>query len=90
MGSMLRNIMDSDSGAIVVSIMLGLGLAAVFRTACKGGRCVVVNGPPMSDVRDKVYRLDDKCYRYTPYVVPCENAQQVSSSTPASPQPAVS
>jgi hypothetical protein len=68
---MLKGIMDRESGAIVVSIMLGLGLAAVFRAACKGGRCVVIKGPPISQIRDTVYRIDDRCYKYTPFVVPC-------------------
>ena len=67
----LKDITGSDVGAILISILLGLGLAALFRKACSDGRCVVVQGPDPREVSKNVYKVAEDCYTYTPYVAPC-------------------
>ena len=68
---MLGEIMKTEAGRVIVSIILGLGLAAMFRDVCKEGRCVVVKGPPAAATRDQIYQVGDECYRYTPRIVKC-------------------
>lgn len=68
---MIRNIMQNEAGAIVVSVLLGLGLAALFRSACTGNNCIVIQGPDPAEVSKHVYKVKDGCYTYTPYVTPC-------------------
>ena len=63
--------LNTREGGMIVSVILGLGLAAVFRQACQGNSCVVLRSPPMKQVRDSVYQVEDKCYRYQPQVVQC-------------------
>ena len=72
---MIRDIMSSDGGAIVVSVILGLGLAALFRKACDGPGCLVIHGPNPKDVEKYVYKIKDDCFKYTPYVTPCVGSQ---------------
>ena len=67
----IKDIMESETGAIIVSIILGLGLAAMFRRACAGGNCIVIKGPNPRDVEGSVYKVKDDCYTYKPYVAPC-------------------
>jgi hypothetical protein len=80
----LRRVLDTDFGSVLISIIIGLGLAAAFRQVCTDSKCVVIKGPPVSEVQDTRYRIGDKCYRYTPYVVPCRGP---SSSAPPPGQP---
>jgi hypothetical protein len=56
----------------VVSGIIGLGLALLFRSACKGAQCVVVKAPPVAELSKYHYKIDSDCYKYTPYVVPCK------------------
>lgn len=63
--------LTSHAGSIIVSIVLGLGLAAVFRRACKGKHCVVVKAPPRHETHDFCYKIDRACYRYRPRAIPC-------------------
>lgn len=72
--SPVETVLTSPAGSIVVSILLGLGLAAVFRKACKGKHCVVVKAPPRRETDDYCYKVDQDCYRYSPRVTPCEPA----------------
>ena len=68
----VRKIMQDDVGSMVVSVILGLGLAALFQRACKGDACRVIKAPKMSEVQRHVYQVDaDSCYKYTPEVIPC-------------------
>lgn len=64
-------LLKSHEGKIVVSVILGFGLATLFRKICKGTTCIVVKGPKISEVDKYFYKVEDKCFKYTPYVSPC-------------------
>jgi hypothetical protein len=69
---MINRILEHPVGSVVVSIILGLGLAALFRKACTDNRCIVIKGPPVKEIQQFHYKLNDDCYKYEPYVVDCE------------------
>lgn len=71
MGS-INKLLDSKSGAIIISIILGLGLAALFRQACKDKQCIVIKGPSIDEVTNFYYKINDDCYKYTPVVTECD------------------
>ena len=54
------------------SIMLGLGMASIFRQVCKDDKCRIVKGPDIKELERNMYRIDDKCYRYKPSVTMCD------------------
>lgn len=56
----------STSGKVIISIILGLGLAAVFRQTCEGRECVVLRGPKMEEIEDKYIKYGNKCYKFKP------------------------
>lgn len=67
----LNKIMNTEFGAITISVLLGLGLAALFRSACKDGKCVVIESPPAEDTDKYFYKIDSDCYKYTPVAAKC-------------------
>jgi hypothetical protein len=73
---MIKNIMEDRTGSIVISVILGLGLAALFRRACTGGSCVVIKAPKADELNKFYYKVDSDCYKYTPYVVDCGQNEQ--------------
>jgi hypothetical protein len=78
--NMIKDVLKTETGSKIISIILGLGLAAMFRKVCSKGTCVVIKGPSLKDVEQYHYKIKEDCYKYTPYVVSCENAsgEQVS------------
>jgi hypothetical protein len=68
---LVRKVLHDDLGSIVISVILGLGLAALFRRACTGDHCVVVKSPSLAEVSKHFYKVDADCFKYTPQVVPC-------------------
>ena len=66
------DILNSSSGQIMISIIWGLGLAAVFRKACVGRNCIVIKGPNPNKIQKQVFKYDGKCYKFIPYATKCE------------------
>lgn len=56
---------------IVISIILGLGLASILRPACGGDDCIIVKGPSLKEISKQIYKIDDKCYSYKPLATHC-------------------
>jgi len=57
--------------AALLSFFIGFGIAAMFRPMCSGSDCLVLHGPPVKDVINKVYQMGEKCVEFTTEVVPC-------------------
>lgn len=75
---MVKKIMQDKFGSIVISVILGLGLAAMFRRACAGDSCVVIKPPDQKEVTDHVFKIEQSCFRYTPNVVPCKRVPKTT------------
>ena len=67
-------LMETPWIAAVVSFLIGFGIAAMFRPMCRGSDCLVLHGPPVKDVVDKVYQMGEKCVEFTTEVVTCPAA----------------
>lgn len=63
--------------AALVSFLIGFGIAAMFRPLCNGADCLVVHGPPVKDVIDKVYQMGEKCVEFTTEVVECPTTEPI-------------
>lgn len=68
---MITEILDSKIGQIVISIILGLGLATIFRKVCTGNSCVVIKSPSSEDINKYYYKINQDCFKYNPVPVPC-------------------
>lgn len=70
----VKGLLNSRVGNIFISILLGLGLAAVFRRVCKDNRCIVIKGPNMKEVSKYTYKVNEDCFKYTPVFTECSTA----------------
>jgi hypothetical protein len=57
--------------ATLISFIIGFGIAAIFRPLCKGPECLIIRGPPVSDIRGAVYMFGTKCVEFIPKPVVC-------------------
>jgi len=55
----LERFVHSSTGRIIMSILLGIGLATLFRSVCKGKNCRIVAAPPMEELDDQIYKFDE-------------------------------
>ena len=68
----MLGLLDTKWGAFLFSFILGLGLAALFRKVCKGRSCIIMRGPKPAEMHNKIYKFDNKCYKYTAANTQCK------------------
>lgn len=77
MGVNFGKFVHSETGKIIMSILLGLGLASLFRTICKDNNCLVFHAPPLDDFKDKIYKSNGKCVKYGPVATKCSTNSKI-------------
>ena len=68
----MSRVMNSNVGAIIISAILGLGLASLFRKVCRDRNCIIIKGPPLKKIKNKIFKFDNKCYTYEPVATSCK------------------
>lgn len=71
---MIEGLLNNRSGRLIISALLGLGIASLFRRSCKGSRCVVVRAPEPEQVEGHIFKYDDICYKFVPMAVSCPDS----------------
>jgi hypothetical protein len=56
---------------ILVSFMFGLAIVLVVSPICRGRQCMIVKAPPIHEVRDSVYHIASKCYKFETVQIDC-------------------
>jgi hypothetical protein len=73
----LEKFVHTDTGRIIMSFILGLGLATFFREICKGDKCLKISAPPLEEIEDKIYKFDNKCYKMEKIAMACDNKKHI-------------
>ena len=74
--------MHSETGAKLLSIVWGLGLAVLlFYQVCDGPECIVLKAP-QNTIEDHVYKYDQRCYRFDSYKTKCGSCPVKSRPQP--------
>ena len=68
----LDKFVHSHTGKILMSIILGIGLATFFRAVCKGRHCKIISSPPIEDIENQTYKFNDKCYTFEKNLIDCK------------------
>jgi len=72
---LLINLMKTKIGKNIVSIILALGLACILGISYKDANMVIITGPPIEDVENKIFSFDSKCYNYKTVTTSCKNLE---------------
>jgi hypothetical protein len=72
----IPRLLNSPFGKIIISVLLGLGLATLFRKACTNGSCLQFNGPVISEVDGKTYQFGEHCYKYQLRPTQCDSKRR--------------
>ena len=64
----------SKVGIKLLSIMLGLGVAGLFKMSCDSRSCIVYKGPEFND-KNKMIKYNDKCYNVKEKIIDCKESK---------------
>lgn len=56
---------------VMVSFMLGLAIVIIIAPICHGKECMIVRAPPIQEVRDSIYHIASKCYKFETVQMDC-------------------
>jgi len=73
----LGKFVHTETGKILMSILLGFGLASLFRTICKNKECQIFRAPPLEQFNDKIYKSDGKCVKYSYVTTKCNPRSKI-------------
>ena len=67
----LLNAMKTNFGRNLISLIIGVGIASLFRKSCEGSNCMVFKGPEFDKVNKKIYKFNNKCYKFKEKLTKC-------------------
>jgi len=63
--------LDTETGQIMLSMILGLGLASLFRRVCTDEKCVIYTPPEANKIDNLIFTQNGKCFKYAREIVNC-------------------
>ena len=76
----MHKFFKTETGRILISIIWGLGLAAILRQACKGRNCIILKAPDPKHIENKTWKYNDKCYKFQTKQTKCVNNKETIES----------
>ena len=73
----LKRILYSDVGRVFISILLGLGLATLFRKVCKDRNCLIFKAPGLDKIEKQIFKFDNECYTYEKEATKCDESKKI-------------
>ena len=60
----IKRLLNTELGRFFISVIIGIGLATLFRKSCTDKNCIIFDGPVISEVDGKTFRFGEFCYKY--------------------------
>lgn len=74
----LGKFVNTKTGKIIMSIILGLGFASLFRKVCKDYNCIQLYAAPFKKIEGKIFQVGDKCVKYNYETTKCEDGDLIN------------
>lgn len=73
----IKRLLYTPVGKILISVILGLGLASLFRKVCHDKDCMSFRGPIIDDISGRVFQYGDDCYKYKQRAISCDTSKKI-------------
>jgi hypothetical protein len=60
----------TERGQIVVSILIGFGVASLFKPICVSN-CTHIHSPNIKNIENEIFKFDGQCFIFKPRYVGC-------------------
>jgi hypothetical protein len=70
---MLSDYIRNPKFGYLFSFIMGVGIIVILGGGgdCKGDECKRIKAPPVGEVKDAVYKIKDKCYKFQTATAEC-------------------
>jgi len=73
----IERILHGKIGKIFMSILLGLGLATLFRKVCKDRDCIIFRAPDIKKIQNQIFKFEGKCYKFSEEIERCDSKKKI-------------
>uniref|UniRef100_A0A6C0JXH6 Uncharacterized protein n=1 Tax=viral metagenome TaxID=1070528 RepID=A0A6C0JXH6_9ZZZZ len=63
--------LKTETYSTIFSVIIGVGLVAIFKPGCRDNGCAIKRAPPVDEVTKKTYQIGDKCYKFKASNIEC-------------------
>lgn len=67
----IKRLLYGNYSKYVISVIIGFGIATLFRYSCESTNCLRFVGPPPSILKNKVLKYENQCVKLIPKPVKC-------------------
>ena len=71
--SIVKQFLGDSNGKMIISIIWGLGLSALFRKVCKGRNCIVIKREKKKKIENKIFKVNNKCIKFNSEITSCNS-----------------
>ena len=72
----IKKILNNNFSSIIISIILGIGLASLFKNKCTGDKCLKFKGPSLDNIKNTIYLFDNECYIFSEKAIVCDKKEK--------------
>lgn len=72
----IKKLIHSKYGKILLSIILGIGLASLFNISCNNRSCYRYITPDTSKIEQGIWLYNNQCYKYKPKIKTCNKDKE--------------
>ncbi len=73
----VKRLINGKFSKYVISAIIGIGLATLFRKACNSRNCLVFKAPTMDKIKGQVFKYNDKCYKFKEHAQTCDKNKKI-------------
>ena len=73
----IRRLIYNPFAPYIISVILGLGLATMFRQVCKERNCLKFEAPSLDKINNRIFQYGDKCYKYNLNAQSCDETKKI-------------
>ncbi len=73
----IRRLIYSKFGRYLISFILGMGLASLFRRACRDRNCLKFVAPPFNKIDKQIFQYNNKCYLFEQGAATCSKTKKI-------------
>ena len=73
----LKRLLNGRFSKYVISFVLGIGLATLFRKACNSRNCLLFKAPTIDKIKNQIFKYNDKCYTFKETAQTCDSNKKI-------------
>tara|TARA_B100000795_G_C22784190_1_gene433791 strand:+ start:397 stop:636 length:240 start_codon:yes stop_codon:yes gene_type:complete len=73
----IKRLIHGRFSKYVLSLLLGIGLATLFRKACNSRNCLIFRAPTIDKIKNQVFKYNEKCYTFKEEAQSCDASKKI-------------